>query len=652
MTSVPTCVHKQSWDTTKDVPPTSGFSNWKEGDLLKSDMEDSKSRSNDSLPWAKAEQQMVERSKMWQGGLDTMGEFKNTAGDSVTETQDAGSGNIKILVHSANASSNPEILGSRGIVQGFDSFPVEWGTRDIGGIDIDIFLEFINENSVNKPQDAPDRNHLSVGKRDLSFHIGNMDMDFLLDDGATKMSEDDQHRIRKCWEEGKSLSGTTLAYVSESGSRMLQTEMIGGSGARLQPERATKSITFITSIEQAVTPNAGAAESSKLQTEVKAIPSSNAGTNYAVSCLAPMTITPDDNGPTSTPSKTEAGITKLRPLPENVGSLRTMEAPEAHALFSFDRDGLSQDNTKPTPCGSGSCKFGQLFDHQIGHSLNDLFDQTKDHGGMDAGHGLPPFSECVSEHSTEETPAKNKTQPEDRGSTTSTTIKVSSLSTPPLSAVGAPVSKDCTSFSANTDSRAGYAFTAEKSRNGFKAEDFVKICDTDVYFDLNCGAHEITKEDFIALGLQNLWWAKPNDTTTGPPPMITEDLHRLGNPPKDSPLLIGAANDGNGSEDNLSETKTRIDIGASTLPANVHSLRNMKAPPSFTNFFGVCGPQESPGDALPGSSPERQAPNADDKPRTDDSTKLHDVNSPDSADESFWVKVKVGTDNLATCTDM
>jgi hypothetical protein len=39
-------------------------------------------------------------------------------------------------------------------------------------------------------------------------------------------------------------------------------------------------------------------------------------------------------------------------------------------------------------------------------------------------------------------------------------------------------------------------------------------------------------------------------------------------------------------------------------------------------------------------------------PRTVDSAKIHDVNSSDSADEEVWVKVDVGTDNLATSTDM
>ncbi|OAQ58272.1 ATPase, AAA-type, core [Pochonia chlamydosporia 170] len=474
------------------------------------------------------------------------------------------------------------------------------------------------------------QDHCSKTDCNLNAQIWDTDIYSPLDPGARKMTEDDRREVAiQGWgEEKPSSADAALASVSGSDdrSRLLEREPKCGSGVRDPTWRAGKNITVTTSIEQVVTLNTGAAEHTKFETEVKAILPSNPDNTNAASCLPPISMTSDDNGPTSTPSKTQIGVAQPRPLPMNVDGLRTLELPEAHPLFSSDRDGLSEDNTRPTVCGPGCCKGSQLFDHQIGRrSIHDLVDQTKDYGGMDTNHGLPLLSECVPEPNTQETPAKNKPQPE-TGAFSSTPAKVSCFSTPSLSDVGTPVSKLCTPSSAKTDV-VELAVEAERPRDDSEAKTADEICGTDVDFDLNCGARKITEEDFVRLGLHTLSWAKLSDAITDPPPMSKPDLHGLENASKDSPFLVNGANPRDNSEENMEANKTGLDVGNSKLPVtNADSSLSMKLDPPI-DFFGGMGQQTS-------------------------LSKTPDVNSSDGADESVWVMVEVGTDNLATYTDM
>ncbi|KID91841.1 hypothetical protein MGU_01811 [Metarhizium guizhouense ARSEF 977] len=445
------------------------------------------------------------------------------------------------------------------------------------------------------------------------------------------MSEDDRRRIRKYWEEGK-LSSDDMTLASVSGSdnrdRVQETEPKGGSGVQHSTGMARKTITVTTSIEQVITPNTRVAEKSKLQTEITAIPPSNTGNINAVSCLTPMSTTADDNRATPTPSKTQVGVAQLRPPPVNADDLLKMELHKPYALFGTDREDLSSNNATSTVRGSvhqaipGSCKIGQLSVYELGTSSCDLFDQTKDYGGTDANNYLPPITEFVSYNNTKETAAINKSQ-SDTGDSSPTTGIVSGFSTPPLSAVGTPVPKICTPSSAKTDVQVELAVEAEKPRGDSEAEDVIDICGIDVDFDLNCGARRITEEDFVRLGLHNLSWAKLSDTTTGPLSISTEDLRGLKNTSKDRPFLVGGANARDGSEENVTANKTGIDIGA-------NSLRSME----FVPPIDISGSQDSPGDALPGSSPKWQLPKADDEPQTIDSAKTLNVINADRAKES------------------
>ncbi|OAQ60941.1 hypothetical protein VFPPC_01980 [Pochonia chlamydosporia 170] len=550
------------WDTTKDKPASSGFCNWKEGNVLGSAIEGTKSPSSDGVSRAKAEQQTGEQSKMRQGGVGSTKELEKVLTGSVPKTQNLGPGDTKTHAHSVNASNNPEVLGRGEIAQYFNSsnFPVEWGTEE--GIDINSLLGDINEDKVNQPEDVLDRDHLSAAKTVLPSHTWHVDTDFLLEDGVTKMSEDDRRRlyIQGRREVKSSSAYTNLASVSGSDnrSRLLETEPKGGNGARQQPRMAGNTITVTTSIEQVITPNTGVVENSKLQAEIKAIPPSNAGNTHTVSCLTPMSTTSGDNRAASTQSKTQIGVAQLRPLPMNADGPDKMELPEPYPLFNADRDDLPQDNTNPTVRGSealpGSCNIGQLSIHELDTSLSDLFDQTKDYGGTDANDCLPPISEFVSEHGTEETMAKNNTQPE-TGSSSSVTVKDSGFSTPPLSAVGAPVPKICTPSSAKTDVQVELA-----------VEDNAEKWDSDADFSLDDGTREITNEDRITLGLYDGWPGKLSDVNTGLPPI--EQTVRL------------FASDGPSEVDTgrmTAEHNPPVSIGPlRSIVANVSSLKDME----------------------------------------------------------------------------
>lgn len=492
-------------------------------------------------------------------------------------------------------------------------------TNEERGVDIDSLLGDIGEDKANEPEDVLEKNHLSVAKSGLLSHTEVADMEVLLDDGATRMSDDDRRRlhIQNRRDVKSSSADTTLASLpgSDNRSRLLETEPEGGNGARQQARMAGNTIIVTTSMEQVVTRNTGPAENSNIHTEIKAISPSNVGNTNAAPCLTPMSSS--DSLATSMPSNTQIGVAHLRPLPINLNKADKMELPEPYYLFNSNRDNLLQDNTSLTVYGSEdipvSCNIGRLSISELGTSMSSLLDQTKYYGGTDVNDCLPSISEFVSRHNTEEAMAKNNTQTE-TGGFSSTTVKVSSFSTPPLSAVDASVAKIHTP-SAETDVQVDLAVEAKKPCDDSKAEGVADICGI-VDFDLNCGARKITEKDFVTLGLDKLRWARPSDATTPPPSMGIEDLRGPENVPRDSPFLATDASARDEVGENLAGAKTGINNG---------DLRqSLDCPPTKA----------------------KEELQTYDSPRTPNATDWG------SADGSVWVKVEIDTNDLPTQMDI